>query len=103
MLGGVFWFLPILGLWMFPLGVLMIGTCIPFFDRKIRRWGDKLEAEIRASKQKDSVDGNEPTQSEKLESKVSVSQRKDDEFVVDQLNPEHARRRARNPNSRRQC
>ena len=101
MLGGVFWFLPILGLWMFPLGILMIGTCIPFFDRKIRRWGDKLEAEVCASKQKDSEDWNEPTQSEKLESKVSVSKQKDDQFVVDQLNPKHARRRARNPNSRR--
>lgn len=79
----------------------MIGTCIPFFDRKIRRWGDKLEAEVCASKQKESEDWNEPTQSEKSESKVSVSKQKDDQFVVDQLNPKHARRRARNPNSRR--
>ena len=79
----------------------MIGTCIPFFDRKIRRWGDKLEAEIRASKHKDSEDWNEPKKTDKLETKEYVSKQKDDEFVVDQLNPKQARQRERKPNSRR--
>lgn len=36
--GGVFGFLPVLGFWMFPLGVLLIATCIPYFDRRIRAW-----------------------------------------------------------------
>jgi hypothetical protein len=33
-LGGVFWFIPILGLWMLPLGLLLIADQFPAF----RRW-----------------------------------------------------------------
>ncbi|MXZ45211.1 MAG: hypothetical protein F4Z01_09640 [Gammaproteobacteria bacterium] len=36
--GGVFGLLPVLGFWMLPLGVLLIATCIPYFDRRIRAW-----------------------------------------------------------------
>lgn len=53
MLGGFLFFLPFFGIWMLPLGVLMIGTCIPFFDRKILRWQKKVEAEIQSAEQQD--------------------------------------------------
>ena len=55
MIGGVFWFLPVLGLWMFPLGVLMIGTCIPYFYRRIRVWMRQLKNEIRKAEKNDAV------------------------------------------------
>ena len=45
--GGVFGFLPILGFWMLPLGVLVFGLCIPITDRLIGNWVGRLEAEIR--------------------------------------------------------
>ena len=45
--GGVFGFLPVLGFWMLPLGVLVFGLCIPFTDRLIGNWVGRLEAEIR--------------------------------------------------------
>lgn len=67
MLGGFLFFLPVLGLWMLPLGVLMIGTCIPFFDRKIRRWQNKIEAEIQSAEQQDPdvvVDCQNPKQAQ---------------------------------------
>lgn len=38
---------------MLPLGVLMIGTCIPYFYRRIRVWMRKLRNEIRAAEQSD--------------------------------------------------
>ena len=47
--GGILGFLPILGFWMLPLGVLMIGTCIPYFYRRIRVWMRRLRNEIRAA------------------------------------------------------
>ena len=36
---------------MLPLGVLMIGSCIPYFDRRIRVWMRRLRNEIRAAEQ----------------------------------------------------
>ena len=51
MLGGVFAFLPILGLWMLPIGALLIGEDIPpvrrFTLRLLRRglvWWDRMRA-----------------------------------------------------------
>jgi hypothetical protein len=41
-LGGFFSFLPILGLWMLPLGVLLIAEDVPFLRRPTARaldWG----------------------------------------------------------------
>lgn len=86
---------------MFPLGVLMIGTCIPFFDRKIRRWGDKLESEIQASQTKDATRPQVPDWDDKLEPQVHAPKQTNSDFSVDQLNPKQARRRARKANSRR--
>jgi hypothetical protein len=42
-LGGLFWFLPVLGLWMLPLGLLVLSIDIPAVRRLRRRieiwWG----------------------------------------------------------------
>lgn len=51
MTGGVFWFLPVVGLWMFPLGLLLIITCIPFFDRRIRVWTRTLGKVMQEAEQ----------------------------------------------------
>ena len=44
MVGGVFGFLPILGFWMFPLGLAFIALDIPPMRRKIDVWMEKLLA-----------------------------------------------------------
>lgn len=41
--GGVFGFLPILGFWMFPLGLAFIALDIPPLRSRIDRWIAKLE------------------------------------------------------------
>jgi hypothetical protein len=38
MAGGVIGFLPVLGFWMFPLGVVLIALDIPPFRRRVLRW-----------------------------------------------------------------
>ena len=38
MMGGVFGFLPVLGFWMFPLGVAVAVTDIPPLRRRTERW-----------------------------------------------------------------
>jgi hypothetical protein len=38
MAGGVVGFLPILGFWMFPLGVVLIALDIPPLRRRVLRW-----------------------------------------------------------------
>ena len=55
MVGGTLGFLPILGFWMLPLGILLIATCIPYFDRRIRVWMRKLRNEIREAEKKDAA------------------------------------------------
>jgi hypothetical protein len=50
--GGVFSFLPILGLWMLPLGLLLIAQDVPFLQRPLadllgwieRKWIDRQRA-----------------------------------------------------------
>ena len=41
-LGGVLGFLPILGFWMIPLGLLILSIDLPFVRRKRRQWTVKL-------------------------------------------------------------
>lgn len=53
-IGGVLGFLPVLGFWMLPLGLLLIGLCIPGIDRRIQRWMRKTQAEL-AREDDDSV------------------------------------------------
>lgn len=36
--GGVLWFLPILGIWMLPLGVAFIALDIPWSKRRVKKW-----------------------------------------------------------------
>jgi hypothetical protein len=43
MVGGVFGFLPILGFWMLPLGVALIGLDIPPARKRIQAWMEKLK------------------------------------------------------------
>ncbi len=38
MVGGVFGFLPILGFWMFPLGMAFVALDVPFTRHKIDAW-----------------------------------------------------------------
>lgn len=38
MVGGVFGFLPVLGFWMFPLGLAFIALDIPFTAHRIEEW-----------------------------------------------------------------
>ena len=38
MIGGVFGFLPVLGFWMFPLGIAFIALDLPFSQPRIHRW-----------------------------------------------------------------
>lgn len=38
MLGGVFGFLPILGFWMFPLGLAFVALDFPPAQRRMERW-----------------------------------------------------------------
>jgi hypothetical protein len=42
MVGGLFGFLPVLGFWMLPLGVALIGLDIPPARRRIQIWMEKL-------------------------------------------------------------
>ncbi|MEM7077391.1 MAG: hypothetical protein AAF513_02070 [Pseudomonadota bacterium] len=44
MIGGVFGFLPILGFWMFPLGLAFIALDLPFMRPRIDRWIDSLSS-----------------------------------------------------------
>ena len=37
-LGGFMWFLPVLGIWMLPLGLVVLAFDIPFMRRWMRAW-----------------------------------------------------------------
>jgi hypothetical protein len=47
MVGGVLGFLPILGFWMFPLGVAFVALDVPLTRRRIQRWMIKLKRELK--------------------------------------------------------
>ena len=49
MLGGVFGFLPILGFWMFPLGLALIALDIPWTRSRMQAWIDRIEKRIRST------------------------------------------------------
>ena len=50
MVAGVFWFLPLVGFWMLPLGVAFVGLDIPWTRRHIHDWMERLEKAGRARK-----------------------------------------------------
>lgn len=45
-IGGVFGFLPVLGFWMFPLGLAFIALDIPFLRKRMDVWVDSLEVQL---------------------------------------------------------
>ncbi|HET6157126.1 MAG TPA: hypothetical protein VFE34_02170 [Dongiaceae bacterium] len=44
MAGGLVGFLPVLGFWMFPLGVVLVALDIPPFRRRVLRWLARQES-----------------------------------------------------------
>ncbi|MFN0219229.1 MAG: hypothetical protein ACKVP4_10480 [Hyphomicrobium sp.] len=59
-LGGIFSILPFLGLWMLPLGFLLIAVDVPFVRRWVVRTWPKIEARwrlYRANRARKSDDG----------------------------------------------
>jgi len=46
MVGGVFGFLPILGFWMFPLGLALIALDLPPTRKTIERWMERLREDL---------------------------------------------------------
>jgi hypothetical protein len=47
MVGGVFGFLPVLGFWMFPLGIAFVALDVPMARHKIDDWMTALAREAR--------------------------------------------------------
>lgn len=48
MVGGVFGILPLLGFWMFPLGVALVALDIPWTRHRIHNWMDSLKAKAKS-------------------------------------------------------
>jgi hypothetical protein len=46
-IGGIFSFLPVLGVWMLPLGILLIAVDVPYVRRQVVRLWPKVEARWR--------------------------------------------------------
>jgi hypothetical protein len=60
--GGIFSFLPILGLWMLPLGVLLLAQDIPFLKRPTGRaliWAERRWVEWRRKRRSSSGTGSD--------------------------------------------
>jgi hypothetical protein len=38
LLGGALWFLPVVGIWMLPLGIVVLAFDVPIVRRALRRW-----------------------------------------------------------------
>ena len=51
MIGGVLGFLPILGFWMFPLGMAFIALDLPFTQKRIDDFIMKLQAIVKETKE----------------------------------------------------
>ena len=51
MIGGVLGFLPILGFWMFPLGMAFIALDLPFTQKRIDDFIVKLQAIVKETKE----------------------------------------------------
>ena len=51
MIGGVLGFLPILGFWMFPLGMAFIALDLPFTQKRIEAFIAKLQAIVKETKE----------------------------------------------------
>ena len=51
MIGGVLGFLPILGFWMFPLGIAFVALDLPFTQKRIENFIVKLQAIVQETKE----------------------------------------------------
>lgn len=51
MIGGVLGFLPILGFWMFPLGMAFIALDLPFTQKQIDDFIVKLQTIVKETKE----------------------------------------------------
>ncbi|MGF1625980.1 MAG: hypothetical protein ACFCVH_13950 [Alphaproteobacteria bacterium] len=47
--GGLLSFLPVLGLWMLPVGLALVALDIPVLRRRLLAWMDREEAKLRAT------------------------------------------------------
>ena len=52
-IGGVFGFLPVLGFWMFPLGLALIAMDIPPLRKRVDGWIEHLADKPRVEPSKD--------------------------------------------------
>ena len=73
-IGSFLWFLPVLGLWFFPLGLLLIAQDVPFLRRPVgrmtlylldrwkrfRKWWAKRRSDAKATKRKRRATSGEP-------------------------------------------
>ena len=50
MTAGVFGFLPIIGFWMFPLGLAFVALDIPWTRQHIHNWMERLEKRVEQAK-----------------------------------------------------
>ena len=55
MIGGIFGILPILGFWMFPLGLAFIALDIPWTKGRIFEWMTRLEKDLKAGPEKNRI------------------------------------------------
>ena len=46
MVAGVFGFLPIIGFWMFPIGLAFVALDIPWTRKHIHDWMERLEKRV---------------------------------------------------------
>ncbi len=53
--GGILWFLPILGIWMLPLGAALIALDIPWTRHRVHHWMDVLHERAKKAPAHDNV------------------------------------------------
>lgn len=57
-IGGILGFLPVLGFWMIPLGLLVLSIDLPFLRKHRRKWEVKREKEKRQKQETSSGASN---------------------------------------------
>ena len=54
LLGGMLWFLPVVGIWMLPLGIVVLAFDVPIVRRALRRWSQsRTRARLRKAAAKE--------------------------------------------------
>lgn len=49
-LGGFFWFLPVVGLWMLPIGLLLLAVDLPMLRPRVAAWMIRLRHWLRSKR-----------------------------------------------------